>query len=130
MENDLKLTPRKGDLLAAAAVLLLALGITLLLLVRASRADRTFVQIYRDGELVKEVSLQTEQSFSVSGDYTNTVTVKDGKIAVTHSDCPGADCVHSGWISRAGQSIVCLPNRTEIRLVGEKTEDGIDAVAG
>ena len=92
--------------------------------------DLFTVTLYRDGELVKEVSLQTEQSFSVSGDYTNTVTVKDGKIAVTHSDCPGADCVHSGWISRAGQSIVFLPNRTEIRLVGEKTEDGIDAVAG
>ena len=44
------------------------------------------------------------------------------------SDCPGQDCVHSGAVSRAGQSIVCLPARIVVELVG--AADGYDLVTG
>ena len=60
----------------------------------------------------------------------NTVTVENGKIAITASTCPGSDCVHSGWAHRAGQAIICLPNRVEIRLIGTAGSGDIDAVAG
>lgn len=36
---------------------------------------------------------------------------------VSESDCPGRDCVHTGTITRAGQSIVCLPEQV-VRLSG------------
>ena len=57
-----------------------------------------------------------------------TVTVKNGKIAVTHSDCPGKDCVGCGWQSQSGRSLVCLPNRMEIRIVTAKSD--VDFVVG
>jgi len=56
------------------------------------------------------------------------VTVKNGKIAVTHSDCPGKDCVGCGWQSQSGRSLVCLPNRMEIRIVTAKSD--VDFVVG
>ena len=49
-------------------------------------------------------------------------------IAITGSDCPGEDCVHSGWIKASGRSIVCLPNKVEIRIVGQS--DDVDFVVG
>ena len=49
-------------------------------------------------------------------------------VSVTQSDCPGQDCVHSGAVSRAGQSIVCLPARIVVELVG--AADGYDLVTG
>lgn len=52
-------------------------------------------------------------------------------LRVARSDCPTQDCVHTGTITRSGQSIVCLPARIIIRLEGGSPEDGgVDAVLG
>ena len=97
-------------------ILLLAAVMFVLFLPKENAAC---AQIYQDGRLIKTVLLSEDQSFAVEGRYCNTVTVRDGKIAVTASDCPGEDCVSCGWSDSAGRSIVCLPNRLEIRIVGE-----------
>ena len=130
MADQLRLTFRKGDLLAVACVLLLAAVLTVWVTGRALAARQVTVEVYRAGELVRSCPLEQEQSFDVAGDYTNTVVIRDGKVAIRSSDCPGADCVHSGWISQAGRAIVCLPNRTEVRLVGSSGGDSVDMVAG
>ncbi len=119
------LTFRKGDLLAIGSVLLCAALVAAGLWVKARGVDNVTAQIYRDGQMIREVSLDRETTFDVKGDYTNTVTVKDGKIAITQSDCPGGDCIHSGWVSAAGRAIVCLPNRVEIRLAGVGEVDAV-----
>lgn len=51
------------------------------------------------------------------------------EVMVASSDCPGQDCVHTGAITRSGQSIVCLPARISITLTGG-TAAGPDAVIG
>ena len=130
LAQNLRLAPRKGDLLAGALVLLMAAGLSLGLWAYARTTPDVSVEIYQNGQLVREVSIDSDQEFSLGGDYTNTVRVEGGKIAIVRSTCPGSDCVHSGWVGTAGQAIVCLPNKTEIRLVGTRPHDGIDAIAG
>ena len=125
--HDMRLRFQKGDWLAVAVTLLLAAFVFAAFLPRET-GDTPMAEIYLDGTLVRQVSLDTPVEFSVTGDYVNTVTVRDGKIAVTGSDCPGEDCVHSGWISASGRSIVCLPNRMEIRVVAVSGE--VDFVVG
>ena len=52
-------------------------------------------------------------------------------LCVAASDCPTQDCVHTGTITRSGQSIVCLPARIIVRLEGgEPDVEGVDAVLG
>ena len=52
-------------------------------------------------------------------------------VRVAVSDCPTQDCVHTGTITRSGQSIVCLPARIIIRLEGGAADpDAVDAVLG
>jgi len=123
----MRLRFQKGDYLAVAVTLLLAAVVFLAFLPRET-GDIPMAEIYLDGTLVRRVSLDTSAEFSVTGDYMNTVTVRDGKIAVTESDCPGGDCVHSGWIGTSGRSIVCLPNRMEIRIVSAPGD--VDFVVG
>ena len=130
MNDNLRLKPGVGDLLAALLVIGLAVGLTVTLALRARGVEHTHAEIYQNGSLIQEVSLETDQTFDLSGDYVNTVTVENGKIAITTSTCPGSDCVHSGWAHRAGQAIICLPNRVEIRLIGTAGSGDIDAVAG
>lgn len=114
----MRLRFQKGDILAVAVPLLLAVILFFVWLPRQT-AQPLRAEIYLDGTLVKVVSLTGEQAFAVEGNYCNTVRVKDGRIAISESDCPGEDCVRSGWIGTGGRSIVCLPNRVEIRIVAE-----------
>ena len=81
-------------------------------------------EIWSDGKLVKTVSLQEDQTFTVtSGDKENVITVKDGAIAVTQANCPDKHCIHRGYCS-GGAQIVCLPNRLEIRFLQDSGVDG------
>lgn len=123
MEKSFKI----GDLLAIGAVLLLAVLCFLGFLPKGSREGAT-AQIYQGGELLMTVSLEQNQQFTVEGDYTNLVTVTDGQIAITESDCPGQDCVHSGAVHSPGRSLVCLPNSLEIRVISGESD--VDFVVG
>ena len=44
------------------------------------------------------------------------------------ADCPDRLCVKQGRIKKVGESIVCLPHKVVIEIVGEKEEAGVDAV--
>lgn len=118
----MKLGFQKWDILAIGAVLLLAAFVFVLFLPKSSHAPAR-AEIYLDGKLIKTLSLAEDQTFTVENAYTNTLSIRDGKIAVTHSTCPGGDCVSCGWLDSAGRSIVCLPNGLEIRVVAEGDVD-------
>ena len=117
----MELRLRKGDILALAAVLALAAAVFALFL-PARSGDAAGVEIYQNGERLRCFPLNADRQFTVTGDYTNVVTISGGKVAITESNCPGGDCVSCGWASSAGRSIVCLPNGVEIRIVGAQSE--------
>lgn len=48
-----------------------------------------------------------------------TVHIESGKVWVTDADCADKICEHTGVISRAGQSIVCLPYGITVTISGE-----------
>ena len=82
-----------------------------------------------DGETVERVPLENYQGGSYeSRGYTVRVAAEDGAVRVAESDCPNQDCVHTGAISRAGQSIVCLPARVAVTLEGASA--GYDVIVG
>ena len=123
----MRLRFQKGDWLAIAVTLLLAVVVFAVFLPRENQGS-AMAEVYLDGTLIRQLPLDTPVTFEVAGDYHNTITVKDGKVAITASDCPGEDCVHSGFVSASGRSIVCLPNRLEIRVVSAPGD--VDFVVG
>ena len=128
--RDISLKFRKGDWVAIALVAVCAALAAVIFFVCAGRDLPAVAQIYLDGQLIREVPLSRDESFAVTGACTNVITVSGGKIAVMDSDCPGKDCVHRGWISGGGESIICLPNKMEIRLTGAGTVDAVSGVGG
>ena len=109
-----------------AGVLAVSLGLSFLVLL--PRGEAVSAEIYSGGELIRTVSLSADQEFTVETPQggRNTVTVKDGKIAVTDADCPDHYCMDRGF-RNSGPGIVCLPNRLVIRFV---EETGVDAAVG
>ena len=127
MDSSLRLSFRKGDWLAIGIVAALALTVALLFVPGNGKNQEAVIQVYQNNVLVKECPLEIEEIFTITGDYNNTIVIKEGKVAITESDCPGADCGHSGAIGTVGRSIVCLPNKVEIRVAGQ-TEAEVDFV--
>ena len=122
MNTCLRLVFRKGDWLAILLVAALAVCTAAAYAVGDS-TQSGMVQVFQEGKLIREMALETDAEMIVEGDYRNAVTVADGKVFFSDSDCPGRDCVHSGRISLPGRSLVCLPNRVEIRVVGSSDVD-------
>ena len=105
-----------------AAVLLICCALSAVFL-RPGQAQQA--QIWSDGKLMRTVLLSIDQEFTVeSADGVNTVTVRDGKIAVTAASCPDGYCMQRGFC-QGGAQIVCLPNRLVIKFVAEQEIDGV-----
>ena len=103
-------------------VLLACVGLSIWLLSPGQTAAQA--EVWLDGELYKTVDLGTDQEFVIEGPYgSNTVTVKNGRIAVTAADCPDHYCVERGFCD-SGAQIVCLPHRLVIKFVGAQEVDG------
>lgn len=122
-KNSMKLAFCKSDFLAIAIVAVIAVLVSVTFWTSVGTQEASVVCVYQEGKLIREIPLDTDTEFVIEGEYENVVTMKDGTAAITKSDCPGTDCVHSGRIQEAGRSIVCLPNRVEIRIEGASEVD-------
>ncbi|MBQ9082879.1 MAG: NusG domain II-containing protein [Clostridia bacterium] len=123
----MRLKFQKGDWIAVGLVIVLAVCVFLPFL-PSSAAQPGAVEIWQNGVLLDTFPLDRDGEYIIDASFRNVITVRDGQAAITESTCPGADCVHSGWIRHTGRSIVCLPNRTEVRIVG--TDGDVDFVVG
>ena len=129
MKRFPELKPTKWDALVVLAVVLLALGLAARPLLAARTADALTVVVSIDGETVERMPLERYEGGSYeSRGYTVRVAAEGGAVRVAESDCPNQDCVHTGAISRAGQSIVCLPARVAVTLEGASA--GYDVIVG
>ena len=122
-KKHMKLEFCKYDFGAIGIVAAIAILVSVIFWTSVGAEEGSMLSVYQEGALTKELSLDSDVEFVIEGDYKNVITIKDGKAAITESDCPGTDCVHSGWIHEAGRSIVCLPNRVELRIEGTSEVD-------
>ena len=79
-------------------------------------------------QTIRLTGLTGTKTVAIDGDYHLEIQVDSGGVCVTRSDCPGQDCVHTGRITRSGQSIVCLPEQVVIQLTGGTSD--ADVVLG
>ncbi|MBR6524961.1 MAG: NusG domain II-containing protein [Clostridia bacterium] len=128
MERNAGLSFKKGDLIAILAVLAMAVVAFVVFMPRNVNPDEAVVHVFRDGEKLHTFPLNENRIFDVTGEYLNTVEIQNGSVCVKDSNCPGQDCVHLGSIQDAGRTLVCLPNRVEIRIEGAEAETEVDFV--
>lgn len=114
------------DIIWILAVLLAAL---LLFLPQWLSKDKTVVaEVSVDGAVVQEILLSAsdeKQEYVLENGLI--LETENGAIRVLSADCPDALCIHTGAISRAGEVIACVPNKTVVALHSEKgaAVDGI-----
>ena len=112
----------KGDIIAILIVVAM-IAATFLFFAQTGEKEAGNVLIFQNGSLIYDLPLEKDAVLVIGGEYENTIEIHDNTVSITHSTCPGEDCVHTGKISSAGRSIVCLPNRVEIRLTNASDVD-------
>lgn len=79
------------------------------------------VQIRLGDKLYGTYSLNQQRDIHVHGHIgTATIHIAQGKARFSKSPCHNQYCVHQGWLSRAGQAAICMPNQISLELVGEE----------
>ena len=120
---------KKGDFVAFALILLLAGGIWGAGLGHSS--GQLTAEVRQNGVLVQRIALtglNEPVTFTLTGEYENTVLAENGRVCIQSATCPHQDCVHTGWLTRAGQSAVCLENRVSVTVVSQGENDAPDAI--
>lgn len=112
----------KNDIILIAVILTLAI-ISIIILFSCSNNDNIKALVYYDNEIVLEIDLSIDDEYTVSGKVSDIVIlVDDKKLSVIDSKCADRICINQGSISKANQTITCLPNQIYIKLVGNKAE--------
>ena len=105
----------------------LAVCIAGLLIYRHTSADAgAKAEIYYYSTLVMTVNLDghIDKTFSIpQNEQVVFHLYDDGSIAFVQSDCPDKICIHTGRISRVGQSAACLPNGIILKIVPENRDN-------
>ena len=117
---------KRADLILIAGLLLLALALGGWLLLTRERGARAVV--YVDGKAAASYPLDRNIAVRLenpNGSY-NVLVIENGQADVTEAGCPDKICVMMHAIHYDGESIICLPNRTEIRIEGGEAS-GADA---
>ena len=118
------------SIIVVASLLLLSLTALLIFsLTRVEGADvpTAAVEITVDGEIVATYSLFDDGTYVLNGG-TNAIIIEGARVYMIHSECPDHTCERTGKIKYVGQSIICLPNKLSVTIVGE-SEDAVDFVS-
>lgn len=91
----------------------------------ATRPGGAKVRITVDGEEYGTYPLAVNKTIPITGadGQENVVEISGGTVFMKSATCPNQICVHTGRISKEGQSIVCLPNKVTVTVTGGGSSD-------
>ena len=116
LNNPLTRYLRLGDYLL---ILMSIIGILWLFNNLWSNEQAAKAQIRQGETIVGTYGLNQTREIQVKGPIgTNTISISTGRARFSKSPCHNQYCVHQGWLNRAGQAAICLPNQISLELIG------------
>lgn len=89
--------------------------------------NQTHAEIIVDGKFYKKIPLSTHSNtdeFTITtNNGFNNIIVKENTISISDANCSDHICINQGFISKPGQTIVCLPNKIVIEIKGTISDD-------
>ncbi len=80
------------------------------------------LKIRQGNQIVGTFDLNQTRELHIKGPIGESIVfINQGKVRFKQSPCHNQYCVHQGWLSRAGQVAICLPNQISLQLMGAKS---------
>ncbi len=127
MDNKKKV---RNDIILAAVLLLSALAVFMVF--RLTMRPGAYVLAAYDGEEIGRYSLFEDITVKLSpedDDSYNVLVIKDGEAYIEEASCPDGICSEHRAVKYSGQSIVCLPNKIVVTVIGEGNAPDVDIVS-
>lgn len=107
---------KKSKMFTLAGIILLVITLILcvLPLFFAPRQKGEIVKITVNGKS-EFYSLSIDRTFVIDGAV---IKIENKQVYFESNDCPTKQCVHSGKISKVGQSALCSPKKIYVEIVG------------
>lgn len=124
---------KKWDIILIALLVCLSFVPVLISGVMMNREYKeTYAEITIDGKLYKKIPLSEhkgEEEFTVkTKNGYNLIKIKDQSVAIIDADCPDKICERPGFISKPGQSLVCLPHKLMVEVRGYDNKNGDEII--
>lgn len=117
----------KADIVVALVVLIIAFVSYFCVGMALASGEAETVVIELDGEIYAKYQLNSifgKKAVEIDTVFGyNIVEIECDSVAVVDASCKDKVCV--GKISKAGEMLVCLPNRLVVRLLGEAEVDAV-----
>lgn len=108
---------------------LLVIGVIGMLAVHSIGGNEgSAVRVSVNGEEYGVYSLNEDREVAVDTKYGhNLIVIKDGEAYMQEADCPDGYCMEQGRIRTGNKSIICLPHKLVVEVVGEAGDSEDDA---
>lgn len=114
---------KRNTIILVSAVVVVALAVVVFQMIFFKK-EGTYALVQVQQEQRYRLDLQKETELVVEDETGfNKIKVKDGAIAVTEADCPDKVCVRTGYISKTGEVIACLPHELTVTISGADAKE-------
>lgn len=105
----------KNDIKLLIIILIIISILFIIYFLNSKKANIAYV--YYENDLILTINLSINQIYEVNGENGPVkIEVLNNQIRVIEENSPRHLCSKQGFISNAGQSIICLPNKIIIEL--------------
>ena len=116
---------KKRDLLIIALLLVCAGALYLVSQVSLGGTAASTIVVTQDGKEVLRRPLAMENTYEIAQEdgSLNVIAVKDGAVFMQEANCRDGLCIRQGKMRNAAKTIVCLPHKVVVQLVGDAPAD-------
>ena len=116
---------KKRDLLIIALLLVCAGALYLVSQVSLGGTVASTIVVTQDGKEVLRRPLAMENTYEIAQEdgSLNVIAVKDGAVFMQEANCRDGLCIRQGKMRNAAKTIVCLPHKVVVQLVGDVPAD-------
>ncbi len=115
---------RRNDLILILVGILVA--VLLLLVMFLTRKEGGYATVVVNGVETASYPLSEDITVKLTNDETNgynLLVIKNGSASIIEASCPDKLCVKQREIKYDSQTLVCLPNKTTVKIVSDVHSD-------
>lgn len=106
-------------------LLLIVIGV-IFIFIGVTKEDGSMAEVYYEDKKILTIDLNIDNEYIVDGELGDVVLeIKNRKIRVKEENSPKHICSKEGFIGDSSRTLICLPNKIIIKIVGDNELDGV-----
>lgn len=107
-------------------IILLCIVCLIFVFIYINKKDGSVAEVYYEDELILSIDLNMDGEYVVEGELGDVVLeVNNNRIRVKSENSPKNICSKEGYISDSSRTLICLPNKIIVKIVGDSEIDGV-----